>query len=318
MRWRPTTPICSALGDTLTREFLRLKRAERGRVRAPCQRLGTAALRDGVLNAARARDGRMRPSVRGLRCWPAPGRSMALVGSYVGLSKLLVAVFPVFLLAWLRFGIAARGHGALGAPRARGDAPLSRARPQAAVLGELPRQLPVLDLHAVRRGAELRGGRGRDHGGHPGGRGAAVARLPGRAHPRRACMLAIGCAVGRHRLAVAGQGAPAQADASRHRSGATCCCSAPCSARPATWSSARSSPATCRRGASARSINLWGLALVTPLGLWQALALRLRGRAAADVGPAAVLFGGRQHGHRVAVDDRACAMCRRRRPACSR
>lgn len=32
---------------------------------------------------------------------------MSLVGSYVGLSKLLVAVFPVFLLAWLRFGIAA-------------------------------------------------------------------------------------------------------------------------------------------------------------------------------------------------------------------
>ena len=33
--------------------------------------------------------------------------SMALVGSYVGLSRLLVALFPVFLLAWLRFGIAA-------------------------------------------------------------------------------------------------------------------------------------------------------------------------------------------------------------------
>ena len=32
---------------------------------------------------------------------------MALVGSYVGLSKVLVAAFPVFLLAWLRFGIAA-------------------------------------------------------------------------------------------------------------------------------------------------------------------------------------------------------------------
>lgn len=31
---------------------------------------------------------------------------MALVGSYVGLSKWLVAVFPVFLLAWLRFAIA--------------------------------------------------------------------------------------------------------------------------------------------------------------------------------------------------------------------
>ena len=32
---------------------------------------------------------------------------MALVGSYVGFSKVLVGVFPVFLLAWLRFGIAA-------------------------------------------------------------------------------------------------------------------------------------------------------------------------------------------------------------------
>ncbi|MEI7784212.1 MAG: DMT family transporter [Betaproteobacteria bacterium] len=33
--------------------------------------------------------------------------SMALVGSYVALSKPLVAVWPVFLLAWLRFGIGA-------------------------------------------------------------------------------------------------------------------------------------------------------------------------------------------------------------------
>jgi drug/metabolite transporter (DMT)-like permease len=33
--------------------------------------------------------------------------SMALVGCYVGLSKLLVAVLPVLLLAWLRFAIAA-------------------------------------------------------------------------------------------------------------------------------------------------------------------------------------------------------------------
>jgi len=33
------------------------------------------------------------------------GLSMALVGSYVALSKPLVLVFPIFLLAWLRFGI---------------------------------------------------------------------------------------------------------------------------------------------------------------------------------------------------------------------
>lgn len=35
------------------------------------------------------------------------GLSMALVGSYVALSKPLVAAMPVFLLAWLRFGIGA-------------------------------------------------------------------------------------------------------------------------------------------------------------------------------------------------------------------
>ncbi len=33
--------------------------------------------------------------------------AMAIVGAYVGFSKVLVAVFPIFLLAWLRFGIAA-------------------------------------------------------------------------------------------------------------------------------------------------------------------------------------------------------------------
>ena len=55
--------------------------------------------------------------------------SMLLVGSYVGASRLLVAVLPIFLLAWLRFGIAAlamlhwvrRGPGepALSAPDKR-------------------------------------------------------------------------------------------------------------------------------------------------------------------------------------------------------
>jgi drug/metabolite transporter (DMT)-like permease len=50
--------------------------------------------------------------------------SMALVGSYVGLSKLLVAVLPVFLLAWLRFGIAALAM-ATWLKRPPGEAPLS-------------------------------------------------------------------------------------------------------------------------------------------------------------------------------------------------
>lgn len=51
--------------------------------------------------------------------------SMALVGSYVGLSKLLVTVFPVFLLAWLRFGIAAVAMAGW-LRRAPCEAPLSR------------------------------------------------------------------------------------------------------------------------------------------------------------------------------------------------
>jgi drug/metabolite transporter (DMT)-like permease len=51
--------------------------------------------------------------------------SMSLVGSYVGLSKLLVTAFPVFLLAGLRFGIAALAM--LGwVRRSPGESPLSR------------------------------------------------------------------------------------------------------------------------------------------------------------------------------------------------
>ena len=51
--------------------------------------------------------------------------SMALVGSYVGLSKVLVLVFPVFLLAWLRFGIAAVAMAGW-VKRSAAEAPLGR------------------------------------------------------------------------------------------------------------------------------------------------------------------------------------------------
>lgn len=52
------------------------------------------------------------------------GSSMALVGSYVGLSKWLVAVFPVMLLAGLRFAIAAVAMAGW-VRRPAGEAPLS-------------------------------------------------------------------------------------------------------------------------------------------------------------------------------------------------
>ena len=50
--------------------------------------------------------------------------SMALVGSYVALSKPLVAVFPVLLLAWLRFGIGVAAMAAWLRP-AQGEPRLS-------------------------------------------------------------------------------------------------------------------------------------------------------------------------------------------------
>ena len=53
------------------------------------------------------------------------GLSMSLVGSYVALSKPLVAALPVFLLAWLRFGI---GGAAMlrWLKKPAGEAPMSR------------------------------------------------------------------------------------------------------------------------------------------------------------------------------------------------
>jgi len=49
----------------------------------------------------------MNPAAATALAYSALAASMVLVGSYVGLSRLLVAAFPVFLLAWLRFGIGA-------------------------------------------------------------------------------------------------------------------------------------------------------------------------------------------------------------------
>lgn len=47
------------------------------------------------------------PSLHPFSAYAALALSMSLVGGYVALSKPLVAVFPVMLLAWLRFGIGA-------------------------------------------------------------------------------------------------------------------------------------------------------------------------------------------------------------------
>ncbi len=67
----------------------------------------------------------MNPTTLRLRAYLCLALSMSLVGSYVALSKPLVAALPVFLLAWLRFGI-----GALAMPhwlkKPANEAPMTR------------------------------------------------------------------------------------------------------------------------------------------------------------------------------------------------
>ncbi len=74
--------------------------------------------------ATRTPDGHSLLNTTPAWAWLCLALSTTLVGSYVGLSKLLVAVFPVLLLAWLRFGIGALAmlHWLRREP---GEAPLS-------------------------------------------------------------------------------------------------------------------------------------------------------------------------------------------------
>ena len=157
-------------------------RRRRGQLRAGAQRAPARRRRRGRAAGADAMSSLARlPLPRRWR-WP-------IVGAYVGFSKALVAVFPVFLLAWLRFAIAAVAMAPLAAPARRRGAARST-HPPPAVPRVVLRQLPVLDLHAVRRLPQLGARRRRDHGGDPGrGRAAVVAaarRAPGWRGARRA------------------------------------------------------------------------------------------------------------------------------------
>ena len=148
-----------------------------------------------------------RPPLLAYACLAA---SMALVGSYVGASRLLVAVLPVFLLAWLRFGIAAVAM-AHWVRRRPGEPPLS---PQdrrllfwESFLGNF--LFSVHQPHALRRAADLGGVGRRGDGGHPGSSGPAQPLVAGRAHqpPHPAGHRLRG---GGHRGAGAGAGAGRQ------------------------------------------------------------------------------------------------------------
>jgi drug/metabolite transporter (DMT)-like permease len=195
--------------------------------------------------------------------------SMALVGSYVGLSKLLVAVFPVFLLAWLRFGMAAVAM-AHWVRRAPGEAPLSpkdrRLMFWESFLGNF--LFSICMLFGVAATSALAAGV--VMAAIP----AAVAllswailkeRISGRIAAAIACA-ALGIAL--LALARAPEGS-APAAAAPWWGYALLLGAVICEASYVVIGKQLTGSVSPRRISAL--INLWGLVLVTPLGLWQAL-----------------------------------------------
>jgi drug/metabolite transporter (DMT)-like permease len=195
--------------------------------------------------------------------------SMSLVGSYVALSKPLVAAFPVLLLAWLRFGIAA-----LAMPH------WLRRPPEEPVMTPRTRGLVFLEsflgnflfsicmLFGVGMSSALAAG-------------VIMAAIPAavaifsrlflneRILPRVAA--GIGCAVGGIALvSVVAHGGEAQAgQAGSSLLGNLLLFGAVlCEASYVVMGKKLAGNVSAKRISAL--VNLWGLALVTPLGLWQA------------------------------------------------
>lgn len=192
--------------------------------------------------------------------------SMALVGSYVGLSKLLVAVFPVFLLAWLRFGIAAvamAGWMRKPADEAPLDAAQRRLLFAQSFLGNF--MFSICMLFGVQATSALAAGV--TMAGIP----AAVALLSRwllkeRIGPRTA--LGIACAVSGIAMLAFARNAPGTT-AAPWWGYVLLLAAVVCEASYVVIGKRLTASLTPRRISAL--INAWGLLLVTPLGLWQAL-----------------------------------------------
>ena len=194
--------------------------------------------------------------------------SMSLVGSYVGLSKLLVAVLPVFLLAWLRFAIAALAmlHWLRRVP---GEAPLSRQNRRLlfweSFIGNF--LFSICMLLGVQATSALAAG-------------IVMAAIPAavailsrvflaeRIVPR--VQVAIGCAAaGIVLLAVVRTPAGVGLGGSPWWGWALLLGAVVCEACYVVIGKRLTGNVSPRRISAL--INLWGLALVTPFGLWQAM-----------------------------------------------
>ncbi len=189
---------------------------------------------------------------------------MALVGSYVGLSKGLVAVFPIFLLAWLRFAIAATAL----VPWTRadiGDAPLT-ARTRRLLFWEsfLGNFLfSIFMLFGIRYSTALAAG-------------VIMAALPAavavmslvflreRVEPR--VWIGVVCAVGG--IALVSVVKPGQDGDGSWFGNALLLGAVICEASYVIIGKQLIGSVSPKRITAL--VNLWGLVLVTPLGLWQA------------------------------------------------
>ncbi len=191
--------------------------------------------------------------------------SMAVVGCYVGLSKLLVAAFPVFLLAWLRFGIAALAM-LPWTRRGRGDAALSRDERWLlfwqSFLGNF--LFSICMLYGVALTSAVAAG-------------VVMAALPAAVallsriflHARidARVLVAIACAMAGI-LLLALQKGDAGAPAASLLGYALLLGAVLCEASYVVIGKRLAARVSPRRISAL--INLWGLVLVTPLGLWQA------------------------------------------------
>ena len=200
--------------------------------------------------------------------------SMGIVGCYVGLSRLLVAALPIFLLAWLRFAIAAVAM-IPWLRRAPGEPPLSR-RDRFLLFWEsflgnflfsLCMLAGVAATSALAAGVVM--------AAIP----AAVAllsRLGGERHSPRV-LGAIACAGAG--IALLAWSRHAGASGSSQDSAplwgyALLLAAVFCEASYVVIGKRLAANVSPRRISAL--INLWGLALVTPFGLWQALRFDFR------------------------------------------
>ena len=197
--------------------------------------------------------------------------SMTLVGSYVGLSKLLVAVFPVFLLAWLRFGIAALAM-LNWVPVRAGESALTT--PQRVLmfwmsfLGNF--LFSICMLYGVKLTSALAAGV--TMAGIP----AAVALLSWlflRERIGARMLVAIALAMAGIALLALARGSSGAESASVWGY-ALLLAATLCEASYVVIGKRLSSHVSPKRISAL--INLWGLALVTPLGLWQVLTFDFR------------------------------------------